>query len=108
METKICSQCNKPMRLRKSSYGEFWGCSGYPNCKNTEQVDEAPPSGWESATLSTMPVGSQISPFTPSNTQSSGIDHLAEIHLKIDAVVSKLDLLQKTIDTFLKDNLGAE
>lgn len=30
-----CPQCEKPMRLRKSAKGDFWGCSGYPECKGT-------------------------------------------------------------------------
>jgi len=37
-EKKVCSKCGAPMVLRKSIYGEFWGCSKYPKCKNTEQV----------------------------------------------------------------------
>jgi restriction system protein len=30
-----CPQCSKPMRQRKSAKGDFWGCSGYPECKGT-------------------------------------------------------------------------
>lgn len=36
---KTCSKCGKPMKLRKSIYGEFWGCSGYPKCKHTEPIN---------------------------------------------------------------------
>ena len=25
----ICPQCGRPLRLRRSRYGEFWGCSGF-------------------------------------------------------------------------------
>jgi four helix bundle suffix protein len=28
-----CPLCEKPMRLRQSAKGEFWGCSTYPECK---------------------------------------------------------------------------
>ncbi len=28
-----CPQCGRPMRRRKSAKGEFWGCSGFPECK---------------------------------------------------------------------------
>lgn len=28
-----CSKCGKSVYRRKSQYGEFWGCSGYPSCK---------------------------------------------------------------------------
>jgi restriction system protein len=33
-----CPQCGKPMRRRKSAKGEFWGCSGFPDCKGTRPV----------------------------------------------------------------------
>lgn len=29
---KICPRCGKNLVLRKSQYGPFYGCSGYPNC----------------------------------------------------------------------------
>jgi four helix bundle suffix protein len=32
-----CPKCNKPMRRRKGSKGEFWGCSGYPDCRGTRE-----------------------------------------------------------------------
>lgn len=38
-KTKICENCGKEMVLRKSFYGEFWGCSGYPKCRTTERLD---------------------------------------------------------------------
>ena len=34
-----CPQCGKPMRRRKGTQGFFWGCTGYPECKNT--MDDA-------------------------------------------------------------------
>jgi len=37
----VCDQCGKPMRLRKGKTGDFWGCSGYPACKNTKPVKAA-------------------------------------------------------------------
>jgi four helix bundle suffix protein len=33
-----CPQCGNPMRKRKSVKGEFWGCSGFPECKGTRPV----------------------------------------------------------------------
>ena len=30
-----CPACGKPMRSRNSARGNFWGCSGYPECKAT-------------------------------------------------------------------------
>ncbi|MCF7838088.1 MAG: four helix bundle suffix domain-containing protein [Candidatus Marinimicrobia bacterium] len=28
-----CPDCGKPMRRRTSRKGDFWGCSGYPDCR---------------------------------------------------------------------------
>ena len=35
----VCSQCGKEMRKKTGKFGEFWGCSGYPDCKNTMNAD---------------------------------------------------------------------
>jgi len=39
-----CPNCGKPMTIRKAATGrnagrEFWGCTGYPECKGTKKVD---------------------------------------------------------------------
>lgn len=39
-EEKECPKCKKPLVLRKSVYGQFYGCSGYPKCKHTEKIKE--------------------------------------------------------------------
>ena len=38
-----CRQCGKPMTLRTAKQGpragsQFWGCSGYPECKTTQPI----------------------------------------------------------------------
>ena len=35
---KICPSCSKPMKVKNGSRGDFWGCSGYPECKYTESI----------------------------------------------------------------------
>jgi ssDNA-binding Zn-finger/Zn-ribbon topoisomerase 1 len=30
-----CRKCGCIMKLRSGKYGEFYGCTGYPICKNT-------------------------------------------------------------------------
>lgn len=32
---KKCPNCGSVLTLRNGKYGEFWGCTGYPNCKYT-------------------------------------------------------------------------
>jgi DNA topoisomerase-1 len=36
---KKCPKCGKNLMLRKSIYGSFYGCSGYPKCRHTENID---------------------------------------------------------------------
>lgn len=33
-----CPLCNNKMKLHVSQYGEFWGCSKYPECKGKLQI----------------------------------------------------------------------
>jgi len=42
-EPENCDKCGKPMLLRRSRYGPFWGCSGYPECKNILRVKTVSP-----------------------------------------------------------------
>ena len=37
-ETKCCPRCGQPMALRKGRFGAFYGCTGYPGCRYTENV----------------------------------------------------------------------
>lgn len=37
-EPKTCAKCGKPMRLRPGAKGPFYGCTGYPDCKHTEDA----------------------------------------------------------------------
>lgn len=32
---KRCPKCGNALRLRNGKYGEFWGCTGYPDCRFT-------------------------------------------------------------------------
>ena len=34
----MCNLCGKPMVLKKSRFGPFLGCSGYPECANTRRL----------------------------------------------------------------------
>jgi DNA topoisomerase-1 len=33
-----CNVCGRPMVIKKSRFGPFLGCSGYPECKNTRRI----------------------------------------------------------------------
>jgi DNA topoisomerase-1 len=37
-EAPACENCGRPMRRRRGRYGEFWGCTGYPECKTIVKV----------------------------------------------------------------------
>lgn len=50
-QAPACPQCQKPMRLRTARQGvnagsQFWGCTGYPECKGTRKYQ---PSSSEAA-----------------------------------------------------------
>jgi DNA topoisomerase I len=34
----MCNLCGKPMIIKKSRFGPFLGCSGYPECANTRRI----------------------------------------------------------------------
>lgn len=35
---RLCPRCGSPMQLRSGRFGEFWGCTGYPRCRYTENA----------------------------------------------------------------------
>jgi DNA topoisomerase I len=38
VEKENCEKCGRPMVLKKGRYGEFLGCSGYPECRNIKRA----------------------------------------------------------------------
>jgi DNA topoisomerase I len=36
--TEYCENCGRPMVLKKGRFGQFYACSGYPDCKTTKQI----------------------------------------------------------------------
>ena len=38
LKEKICPECGLPMKKRNGRFGEFWGCTGYPDCRHTENT----------------------------------------------------------------------
>jgi DNA topoisomerase-1 len=37
-EIENCELCGKPMQLKRGRFGPFYGCSGYPECKNIRKI----------------------------------------------------------------------
>ena len=35
---KKCPKCGSQLKLRAGRFGEFWGCTGYPDCRYTENA----------------------------------------------------------------------
>ena len=35
-----CPTCGAPMKIRSGGYGEFWGCSKYPDCTTTVNLND--------------------------------------------------------------------
>jgi ssDNA-binding Zn-finger/Zn-ribbon topoisomerase 1 len=40
---RYCKQCGKPLAIRLGTYGDFLGCTGYPNCKFTFNLSDETP-----------------------------------------------------------------
>ena len=81
MSEKQCKKCGKIMKLRKGTYGDFWGCTGYPDCKTTEPAKVDPrPEGWEK----TAEVFGKKTDFGKSE-----MDMLLEINAKLDIIIRK-------------------
>ncbi len=36
---EVCELCGKPMVIKWGRYGRFFACTGYPECKNTKQLN---------------------------------------------------------------------
>lgn len=36
---KLCPKCGRPLELKVSRFGQFLGCTGYPECKYTERLE---------------------------------------------------------------------
>jgi DNA topoisomerase-1 len=37
-EPEACELCGKPMQLKRGRFGQFLGCTGYPECRNIRKV----------------------------------------------------------------------
>ena len=38
MSDESCDLCGKPMAIKRGRYGQFLGCTGYPECKNIKKM----------------------------------------------------------------------
>ena len=36
--SKLCPCCKRAMIMRNGKFGYFWGCTGFPNCRYTENI----------------------------------------------------------------------
>ena len=40
-EPEACELCGKPMQLKRGRFGPFYGCSGYPECRNIRKISRS-------------------------------------------------------------------
>lgn len=38
---ELCEKCERPMLIKSGRFGRFMACSGYPECKNTKEIESA-------------------------------------------------------------------
>jgi DNA topoisomerase-1 len=46
---RVCEKCGKPMVIKWGRYGRFLACTGYPECKNTQELASVLSNGAASA-----------------------------------------------------------
>jgi len=39
-EPEACDLCGKPMQLKRGRFGQFLGCTGYPECRNIRKISK--------------------------------------------------------------------
>ncbi len=39
-EHGYCENCGRPMALKRGRFGQFYACTGYPDCKTTRRLDQ--------------------------------------------------------------------
>ncbi|MDX6576136.1 MAG: topoisomerase [Blastocatellia bacterium] len=40
-EPEVCELCGKQMQLKRGRFGPFYGCSGYPDCRNIRKISKS-------------------------------------------------------------------
>jgi len=40
-EEETCELCGKPMALKRGRFGQFMGCTGYPECRNIRKISKS-------------------------------------------------------------------
>ena len=45
VEGRVCPKCSSAMVIKTGRYGKFVGCSGYPNCKHIEPLEQPKDTG---------------------------------------------------------------
>ncbi|MBA3439889.1 MAG: type I DNA topoisomerase [Pyrinomonadaceae bacterium] len=40
-ETEECELCGRPMALKRGRFGQFLGCTGYPECRNIRKINRS-------------------------------------------------------------------
>jgi DNA topoisomerase-1 len=66
-EGETCEKCGRPMLVKWNKYGQFLGCSGYPECKSTRPVDapEQPDEPLGEDPDSGLPILLKVGPYGP-------------------------------------------
>ena len=49
---EVCELCGKPMAVKRGRYGQFLGCTGYPECKNIKKMGKDGKATKQEVTLS--------------------------------------------------------
>jgi len=85
MET--CDKCGKEMVQREGPKGRFYGCKGFPACRNTKQLEDVDP---------------RTAPKTPQKASSYDSEVLERLATRLDSIDKKLENVDEKLDNVVK------
>jgi DNA topoisomerase-1 len=69
---RVCEKCSKPMVIKWGRYGRFLACTGYPECKNTQELASVLSNGAASAAGGAPGAGGATSAEPPAIPEDHG------------------------------------
>jgi DNA topoisomerase-1 len=66
-EGETCDKCGRPMLVKFNRFGEFLGCSGYPECQNTRSLhgEAAPERFLGNDPVTGLQIHAKVGPYGP-------------------------------------------
>ena len=93
-KTPRCPICDEPMVKRKGKFSDFWGCSKYPVCKGTRNIEKPKE---ETEEVKEIPSFNRIADIATKDDIERVLSALRKIFEKLDKDYTKLEELIKEL-----------